>query len=63
MNVLAAFFGGTPILERLIKVALGLFPSGSIAALLAACPTPLVGGMIALVTVHLGRRVVELRGS
>jgi hypothetical protein len=54
--------GGTPILEGVIEIALGLFLSNSIADVLAAFPMPLVGGMLILVGVQLGRRVVDLRG-
>jgi hypothetical protein len=54
--------GGTPILEGLIEVGVGLFLSRSIANVMAAFPMALVGGMMFLVGIQLGKRVVELRG-
>ncbi len=54
--------GGTSILEGLIEVFLGLFLSKSVANLLKAFPMPLVGGMMLLVGIELGKTVVELRG-
>jgi len=54
--------GGTSILEGLIEVCLGLFLSKSVASLLKAFPMPLVGGMMLLVGIELGKVVVELRG-
>ena len=54
--------GGTSILEGLIEVFLGLFLSKSVANLLKAFPMPLVGGMMLLVGIELGKVVVELRG-
>jgi MFS superfamily sulfate permease-like transporter len=54
--------GGTPILEGLIEVGIGLFLSQSIANIMAAFPMALVGGMMLLVGIQLGKRVVELRG-
>jgi MFS superfamily sulfate permease-like transporter len=54
--------GGTSILEGLIEVFLGLFLSKSVANLLKAFPMPLVGGMMLLVGMELGKAVVELRG-
>jgi len=54
--------GGTSILEGLIEVCLGLFLSKSVANLLKAFPMPLVGGMLLLVGIELGKGVVELRG-
>jgi hypothetical protein len=54
--------GGTSILEGLIEVFLGLFLSKSVANLLKAFPMPLVGGMMLLVGIELGKTVVKLRG-
>ena len=54
--------GGTPIMEGLIEVAIGLFLSRSIASIMAAFPMALVGGMMLLVGVQLGKGVVKLRG-
>ncbi len=54
--------GGASILEGLIEVCLGLFLSKSVANLLKAFPMPLVGGMMLLVGIELGRVVVKLRG-
>jgi predicted benzoate:H+ symporter BenE len=54
--------GGTPILEGLIEVGIGLFLSQSIANIMAAFPMALVGGMMFLVGIQLGKRVIELRG-
>ena len=54
--------GGTPILEGLIEVGIGLFLSKSIANILAAFPMPLVGGMMFLVGIELGKATAKLRG-
>jgi len=54
--------GGTPILEGLIEVAIGLFLSKSIANVMAAFPMALVGGMMLLVGIQLARPVIKLRG-
>jgi MFS superfamily sulfate permease-like transporter len=54
--------GGTPILEGLIEVGIGLFLSQSIANIMAAFPIALVGGMMLLVGIQLGKGVVRLRG-
>jgi len=54
--------GGTPILEGLIEVGVGLFLSRSIANVMAAFPMALVGGMMFLVGIQLSKRTVELRG-
>lgn len=54
--------GGASILEGLIEVSLGLFLSKSVANLLKAFPMPLVGGMMLLVGIELGKVVVKLRG-
>jgi len=54
--------GGAPIMEGLIEVAIGLFLSRSIAAIMAAFPMAIVGGMLAVVVVQLGRPVIALRG-
>ncbi|MCJ7735915.1 MAG: putative sulfate/molybdate transporter, partial [Anaerolineae bacterium] len=54
--------GGTPIMEGLIEVGIGLFLSQSIATLMVAFPMALVGGMMLLVGVQLGKGVVKLRG-
>jgi MFS superfamily sulfate permease-like transporter len=54
--------GGTPIMEGLIEVAIGLFLSRSIANVMAAFPMALVGGMMSLVGIQLGKGALELRG-
>jgi len=54
--------GGTPIMEGMIEVGIGLFLSQSIADIMATFPMALVGGMMLLVGIQLGRRTVELRG-
>ena len=54
--------GGTPILEGLVEVGIGLFLSQSIANVTAAFPMVLVGGMVFLVGIQLGKDVVKLRG-
>jgi hypothetical protein len=54
--------GGTPILEGLIEVAIGLLLSTSIASLMAAFPMPLIAGMLLLVGIELARPVIRLRG-
>jgi len=54
--------GGTPILEGLIEVAIGLFLSKSIANVMTAFPMPLVAGMMLLVGIELARPVIKLRG-
>lgn len=54
--------GGTPIMEGLIEVAIGLFLSRSIADAMMAFPMALVGGMLLLVGIQLSVPVVKLRG-
>ena len=54
--------GGASILEGLIEVFIGLFLSKSIANVMAAFPMPLVGGMMLLVGIELGKAMVKLRG-
>lgn len=54
--------GGTPILEGLIEISFGLFLSRSIANILTAFPMALIGGMIVMVAVQLGKGAVNLRG-
>ncbi|MGA9351844.1 MAG: putative sulfate/molybdate transporter [Anaerolineae bacterium] len=54
--------GGTNIIEGLIEISLGLFLGKSIGNLLAAFPMPLVGAMMFLVGIELGKVVVGLRG-
>lgn len=54
--------GGTNIIEGLIEISLGLFLGKSIGNLLAAFPMPLVGAMMFLVGIELGKVVVKLRG-
>jgi predicted benzoate:H+ symporter BenE len=54
--------GGTPIMEGLIEVGIGLFLSRSISSIVAAFPMALVGGMMLLVGIQLGKGVVKLRG-
>ncbi len=53
--------GGTPILEGLIEVAIGLFLSQSIADVMAAFPMPLMAGMMLLVSIELAKPVLTLR--
>jgi SulP family sulfate permease len=53
--------GGTNIIEGVIEISLGLFLGKSIGNLLAAFPMPLVGGMMFLVGIELGKVVVKLR--
>ncbi|MFQ6014515.1 MAG: putative sulfate/molybdate transporter [Anaerolineae bacterium] len=54
--------GGTNILEGIIEVSLGLFLGRSLGNLLAAFPMPLVGAMMFLVGIELGKVVWGLRG-
>jgi MFS superfamily sulfate permease-like transporter len=54
--------GGTPILEGLIELAIGLFFSRSIANVLASFPMPLMAGMMLLVIIQLAQPIIELRG-
>lgn len=54
--------GGTPIMEGLIEVGIGLFLSRSIADVMAAFPMALVGGMLLLVGIQLSAYVIKLRG-
>jgi len=54
--------GGASILEGLIEVCLGLFLSKSVGNLLAVFTMPLVGGMMLLVGIELGKVVMKLRG-
>ena len=54
--------GGASILEGLIEVGLGLFLSKSVGKLLAVFPMPLVGGMMLLVGIELGKLMMKLRG-
>ncbi len=53
--------GGTPIIEGLIEVAIGLFLSQSIANVMAAFPMPLMAGMMLLVSIELAKPVLALR--
>ncbi|MGC9347669.1 MAG: putative sulfate/molybdate transporter [Anaerolineae bacterium] len=54
--------GGTPIMEGLVEIGIGLFLSRSIADVMRAFPMPLVGGMLFLVGIQLGFPVAKLRG-
>ena len=54
--------GGTPILEGLVEISMGLFLSRSIANILTAFPMPLIGGMMFMVAGQLGKEAVKLRG-
>ncbi|MEJ2151348.1 MAG: putative sulfate/molybdate transporter [Chloroflexota bacterium] len=54
--------GGTPIMEGLIEVGVGLFLSRSIADIMVAFPMALVGGMLLLVGIQLGAPAFRLRG-
>ncbi len=53
--------GGTPIMEGLIEVAIGLFLSRSIADVMAAFPMPLMAGMMLLVSIELAKPLLALR--
>ena len=53
--------GGTPIIEGVIEVAIGLFLSQSIADVMAAFPMPLMAGMMLLVSIELARPLLALR--
>ena len=54
--------GGTPIMEGLIELGIGLFLSQSIADVMVAFPMALVGGMMFLVGIQLAKGTLELRG-
>jgi MFS superfamily sulfate permease-like transporter len=54
--------GGTPIMEGLLEIGIGLFLSRSIADVMMAFPTALVGGMLLLVGLQLGAPIIKLRG-
>jgi MFS superfamily sulfate permease-like transporter len=54
--------GGTPILEGLIEISMGLFLSRSIANILMGFPMALIGGMMFMVAIQLGKGAIELRG-
>ncbi len=54
--------GGTPILEGLIELSFGLFLSRSIANILMGFPMALIGGMMFMVAIQLGKGAVDLRG-
>lgn len=54
--------GGTPILEGLIEIAMGLFLSRSIANILMTFPMALIGGMMFVVAIQLAKGAVSLRG-
>ena len=54
--------GGTNIIEGLIEISLGLFLGKFIGNLLAAFPMPLVGAMMFLVGIELGKVVWGLKG-
>ena len=54
--------GGTPILEGVIEISFGLFLSRSIANIFTAFPMALIGGMMVMVAVQLGKGAVKLRG-
>ena len=49
-------------MEGLIEVGIGLFLSRSISSLVAAFPMALVGGMMLLVGIQLGKGAIKLRG-
>jgi len=53
--------GGTPIIEGLIEVAIGLFLSQSIADVMAAFPMPLMASMMLLVSIELAKPMLNLR--
>lgn len=53
--------GGTNLIEGAIEVSLGLFLSGSIAALFALFPQGIVGAMLLLVGVQLAASVVQVK--
>jgi predicted benzoate:H+ symporter BenE len=54
--------GGTNIVEGLIEISLGLFLGKSIGHLLAAFPLSLVGAMMLLVGIELGKMLRGLKG-
>jgi len=53
--------GGANIIEGLIEIFLGLFLAASIAQLLAAFPTAIIGAMLLLVGVELARFATDVR--
>jgi MFS superfamily sulfate permease-like transporter len=53
--------GGANIIEGLIEIFLGLFLAASIAQLLAAFPTAIIGAMLLLVGVELARFATDIR--
>jgi len=53
---------GLNFIEGLIEICLGLFLGKSIGNLLATFPMPLVGAMMLLVGIELGRAVLKLKG-
>ena len=55
--------GGANILEGLIEIGMGLFLGGSLAALFATFPMAIIGGMMIIVAIQLGRFGLDLRGS
>ncbi len=55
--------GGTNILEGLIEIGLGVILGRSLAAVLAAFPTAIIGAMMLMVAAQLARPVIALRGA
>ena len=53
--------GGANIIEGLIEIFLGLFLAASIAQLLAAFPTAIIGAMLLLVGIELARFAADVR--
>lgn len=53
--------GGTNILEGLIEIGLGIFLGRSLAGVLAAFPTAIIGAMMLMVAIQLARPVIALR--
>ena len=53
--------GGANIIEGLIEIFMGLFLAASIAQLLAAFPTAIIGAMLFLVGVELARFATDVR--
>jgi MFS superfamily sulfate permease-like transporter len=53
--------GGANVIEGLIEIFMGLFLAASIAQLLSAFPTAIIGSMLLLVGVELGRFATDVR--
>jgi len=53
--------GGTNILEGLIEIGLGVFLGKALLGILTAFPMPLIGGMMLMVGIELGKNATRLR--